>query len=142
MADERLPLPPCRRSASMLSSSCDIVWRRSLAIFRKHSQNPSSRLMLVLCPAMTTERLAIVDFMIVTPRWQKEANNMPRLSRQNCDRTHGRFSWPRGKTADFTDYSDRSGARCKTESTLVKPALALLDALALVCVLIAALAEG
>jgi hypothetical protein len=59
--------------------------------------------------------LTIVDFMIVTPRWQKEANNMPRLSRQNCDRTHRRFSWPRGKTADFTDYGDRSGARCKTE---------------------------
>ena len=67
-------------------------WRqypRSFAIPRTQTQNASSRLMLVLRPAMTTERLTIVDFMIVTPRWQKEANNMPRLSRQNCDRTHG-----------------------------------------------------
>src|SRR5215471_20131364 len=72
MAEERLRLPPRCRSSSMPATRSDTVRPRSFAIPRTQTQNVSSRLTLVLCPAITMDRLTIEDFMIVTPRWQKD----------------------------------------------------------------------
>ena len=44
---------------------CDKVSSHPLAICRKSSQNASSKLALILCPAMTLEQLMIEDFMAV-----------------------------------------------------------------------------
>ena len=44
---------------------CDKVSSHSLAICRTSSQNASSKLALILCPAMTLEQLMIEDFMAV-----------------------------------------------------------------------------
>src|SRR5437764_11806369 len=60
MAEERLP---CRRSASIEATSSDSVTLRVPAISLRQVQNASSRLTLVLCPAMTIERLTTGDFM-------------------------------------------------------------------------------
>ena len=49
---------------SRLVVECDKVSSPPLAICRKSSQNASSKLALVLCPA-TLERLMIEDFMAV-----------------------------------------------------------------------------
>jgi hypothetical protein len=44
---------------------CDNVASRTLATCRKSSQKASSRLTLILCPAMTPEWSMIEDFMAV-----------------------------------------------------------------------------
>src|SRR6187431_1328555 len=59
MADERLP---CWRSVSMDETRSDKVTPRSSAISLRPFQNASSRLTLVLCPAITMERLITGDF--------------------------------------------------------------------------------
>src|SRR5438309_2436449 len=59
MADDRLP---CWRSVSMDETRSDRVTLRSSAISLRLVQNASSRLTLVLCPAMTMERLTTGDF--------------------------------------------------------------------------------
>src|ERR1700748_1885448 len=59
MADDRLP---CLRSESMLPTRSDSVTCRLVAISFNPRQNASSRLTLVLCPAMTMERLTTGDF--------------------------------------------------------------------------------
>src|SRR5712691_1013257 len=59
MADDRLL---CCRSLSIAMTRRDKVWSRSAAISRSPFQNASSRLTLVLWPAMTIERLTIEDF--------------------------------------------------------------------------------
>src|SRR5271169_131792 len=64
MADERLP---CLRSESMLPTRSDSVTRRLVAISFSPRQNASSRLTLVLCPAITMERLTTGDFMAHLP---------------------------------------------------------------------------
>ena len=60
MADERLP---CSRSVWILLIRSVGVVRRLLAISFSARQNSSSRLILVLCPASTTECLATDDLM-------------------------------------------------------------------------------
>ena len=50
---------------STLVVECDKVSSHPLAICRKSSQNASSKLALILCPAMTLEQLMIEDFMAV-----------------------------------------------------------------------------
>jgi hypothetical protein len=62
----------------MLATSSDSVLPRSFAIVRKHSQNVSSKLTLVLCPAMTTERLRIADFITLTPVLNYDADDCAR----------------------------------------------------------------
>src|SRR6516164_796871 len=59
MAEERFP---CRRPPSMLATRSDSVMLRAEAISLRPFQNASSRLTLVLCPAMTIERLTTGDF--------------------------------------------------------------------------------
>src|SRR5438477_10366271 len=59
MADDRLP---CWRSVSMDETRSDRVTLRSSAMSLRLVQNASSRLTLVLCPAMTMERLITGDF--------------------------------------------------------------------------------
>src|SRR5512145_1393861 len=59
MADDRLP---CCRSESIAATRSDKVISRSPAISLRPFQNASSRLTLVLWPAMTMERLTTGDF--------------------------------------------------------------------------------
>src|SRR5581483_3003576 len=59
MPDERLPW---RRSESIAATSSESVMFRPWAISFSPFQNASSRLTLVLCPAMTIERLTTGDF--------------------------------------------------------------------------------
>src|SRR5665213_3877257 len=59
MAEDRLPW---RRSVSMLATISERVISRLPAISFRPFQNASSRLTLVLCPAMTIERLTTGDF--------------------------------------------------------------------------------
>src|ERR1044072_7492156 len=59
MADDRLP---CRRSVSMDDTRSDNVMLRSSAISFRPCQKASSRLTLVLWPAITMERLTTGDF--------------------------------------------------------------------------------
>src|ERR1700674_866156 len=59
MADDKLP---CCRSPSIVATNSDSVRFRSPAMAFKLPQNLSSRLTLVLCPPMTTERFKTADF--------------------------------------------------------------------------------
>src|SRR5260370_14907615 len=59
MAEDRLA---CRRSWSIAATMSDKVKSRFAAISFNPVQNASSRLTLVLCPAMTIERLTTGDF--------------------------------------------------------------------------------
>src|SRR5262245_60647852 len=59
MADDKLP---CWRSESIDATRSDNVNSRPPAISLRHFQNASSRLTLVLCPAMTIDRLTTGDF--------------------------------------------------------------------------------
>src|ERR1700704_1586520 len=59
MADDKLPW---RRSESIVETRSDKVTSRSSAISFRPFQNASSRLTLVLWPAMTIERLITGDF--------------------------------------------------------------------------------
>src|SRR5580692_9658860 len=59
MAEDRLP---CRRSWSIAATMSDKVKSRLPAISFNPVQNASSKLTLVLCPAMTIERLTTGDF--------------------------------------------------------------------------------
>src|SRR5262245_41133415 len=59
MADDKLP---CCRSESIAATRSDNVMSRPLAISLSPFQNASSRLTLVLWPAMTMERLTTGDF--------------------------------------------------------------------------------
>src|SRR5580704_2316964 len=59
MAEDRLP---CRRSWSIAATMSDKVKSRLAAISFNPVQNASSKLTLVLCPAMTIERLTTGDF--------------------------------------------------------------------------------
>jgi hypothetical protein len=67
MADDKLAY---FRSASILAISWDKVSSRRAAICRKLFQNASSRLTLVLRPAMTIECLTTEDFTAPSPRTQ------------------------------------------------------------------------
>src|SRR5215470_2189798 len=64
MADERLPW---RRSESIVETRSDNVMSRPPAISFSPLQNASSRLTLVLWPAMTIERLTTGDFIYPLP---------------------------------------------------------------------------
>src|SRR5262245_16386341 len=59
MADDKFP---CRRSESMVATSSDSVMSRPPAISFSPFQKASSKLTLVLCSAMTLERLTTGDF--------------------------------------------------------------------------------
>src|SRR5580700_4830754 len=59
MAEDRLP---CRRSWSIAATMSDKVRSRLAAISFNPVQNASSKLTLVLCPAITIERLTTGDF--------------------------------------------------------------------------------
>src|SRR5208282_468553 len=64
MAEDRLP---CGRPESMDATRSDRVARRLTAISFSPLQNASSRLTLVLWPAMTMERLTTGDFIAHLP---------------------------------------------------------------------------
>src|SRR5579862_6065519 len=64
MADDRLP---CRRPESIDATRSDNVVRRPTAISLSPLQKASSRLTLVLCPAITIERLITGDFITRLP---------------------------------------------------------------------------
>src|SRR5215470_9740974 len=72
MAEERFP---CRRPPSMLATRSDNVMLRAPAISLRPLQNASSRLTLVLCPAMTIERLTTGDF-IDRPPYRHDARRV------------------------------------------------------------------
>src|SRR5262249_25140827 len=59
MVDDKLPW---LRSPSMLATRSDSVMPRCVAISLSPLQNASSRLTLVLCPAITMDRLMTGDF--------------------------------------------------------------------------------
>src|SRR5882724_5795318 len=65
MADDKLPW---RRSESIVETRSDKVTSRAPAISFKLFQNSSSRLTLVLWPAMTIERFETGDFTASPPR--------------------------------------------------------------------------
>src|SRR5580693_3681025 len=111
MADDRLP---CRRPESIDATRSDNVVRRPTAISLSPRQKASSRLTLVLCPAITIERLITGDFITRLP-FQSGAARAP--------------SGPcRSATAGASDYfSDGHGPTCSG------PPLARLDAVWLVC---------
>src|SRR5919197_22401 len=64
MADDRLS---CCRSESIAATNSDNFFCRWTAISFRLSQNASSRLTLVLWPAITIERLKTRDFIEATP---------------------------------------------------------------------------
>src|SRR6266481_2348391 len=64
MAEDKLP---CCRSESIAATRSDKVMSRPPAISLSPFQNASSRLTLVLCPAMTMERLTTGDFIARLP---------------------------------------------------------------------------
>src|SRR6266480_7430598 len=64
MADDRLS---CCRSELIVAINSDKLFCRWSAISFRLSQNASSRLTLVLWPAITTERLTTGDFIEATP---------------------------------------------------------------------------
>lgn len=64
IAEDRLPF---WRVLSISATVFDNVACWASAISFRPLQNASSRLTLVLCPAITTERLTIEDFMTVAP---------------------------------------------------------------------------
>src|SRR5215471_10959208 len=64
MADDRFP---CWRSESIAATRSDKVISRSPAISLSPFQNASSRLTLVLWPAITMERLTTGDFITRLP---------------------------------------------------------------------------
>jgi len=64
MAEDRLP---SARPESIDATRSDKVARRLIAISFSPRQKASSRLMLVLCPAMTIERLMTADFIAHLP---------------------------------------------------------------------------
>src|SRR5580704_18450794 len=72
MAEERFP---CRRPPSMVATRSDSVMLRPEAISFRPFQNASSRLTLVLCPAMTIERLTTGDF-IDRPPFRGDAHRV------------------------------------------------------------------
>src|ERR1700756_883118 len=74
MAEERFP---CRRPPAMLATRSDRVMLRAEAISLRPFQNASSRLTLVLCPAMTIERLTTGDF-IDRPPFRGDARRVRR----------------------------------------------------------------
>src|SRR6218665_2957713 len=63
MADERLDFETAVRLLSILVASSKTVTPSYRAISFNADQNSSSRLTLVLCPAMSNDRLRMVDFM-------------------------------------------------------------------------------
>src|SRR3954470_5356605 len=72
MAEERLAFD---RSRSMRRSRLETVICSASAIARTSLQNGSSRLTLVLCPPITTERLVTADFPtsgMGPPAWQRD----------------------------------------------------------------------
>src|ERR1022692_3288628 len=64
MAEDRLP---CWRSESIVPTRSDRVMRRLTAMSFSPLQKASSRLTLVLCPAITMERLMTGDFIACLP---------------------------------------------------------------------------
>src|SRR5438067_1602936 len=70
MAEDRLP---CCRALSILPTRSDKVMPRSRAMTLSSFQNASSRLTLVLWPAMAVERLTTDDF-IACPPAEEPAN--------------------------------------------------------------------
>ena len=64
IAEDRLPF---LRFLSISATTFDSVASWAFAIFLRSLQNSFSRLTLVLCPAIATERLMTDDFMIVSP---------------------------------------------------------------------------
>src|SRR5215831_15224359 len=106
MADERLP---CRRSWSIAATMSDKVKSRLAAISFNPVQNASSKLTLVLCPAMTIERLTTGDFIgfscLDTVLIQLAAN--PRFC--STRRAHGRLSTYRGKLLPRQPVSRHAG---------------------------------
>ena len=64
IAEDRFPL---LRFLSISATTFDSVACWAFAIFLRSCQNASSRLTLVLCPAIATERLMTEDFTIVSP---------------------------------------------------------------------------
>src|SRR5882757_1528748 len=61
MAEDKLP---CRRSESIVATSCDKVTLQLPAISFREFQNASSRLTLVLWPTTTIERLTTKDITV------------------------------------------------------------------------------
>src|SRR6266849_4416690 len=59
MAEDRFP---CRRPPSIVATRSDSVMLRPEAMSLRPLQKASSRLTLVLCPAITIERLTTGDF--------------------------------------------------------------------------------
>ena len=75
MAEERLLQ---RRSESMSPTMTDRFRSQSFAISLRPLQNASSRLMLVLWPAMTIDRFMTNDFMI-TSLWSENTDSLPTI---------------------------------------------------------------
>src|SRR5438067_9826915 len=94
MADDRMP---CRRSESIVATKSDKVMSRPLAISFSPFQNASSRLTLVLWPAITIERLITGDFIASLP-FQSGAG------RERGGPSHRPFRGAFGRT-----WFDRSG---------------------------------
>src|SRR5438094_5826469 len=108
MAEDRLP---CCRSESMSATSSDKVMPRPPATSFSPFQNASSRLTLVLWPAITIERLTTGDF-IDGPLFRPGADRgrvrlSPGARLQSCER-----DCADQKQAGWRGHVDRAVAVC------------------------------
>src|SRR5262245_64969655 len=103
MAEDRLPW---RRSVSIVATRSDSVSSRSPAICFRPCQKASSRLTLVLCPAMTIDRFTTGDFMSDLPHRGDAPLSAGGLSRIAPPRPHARLSSVH-VSFDFQQHLDR-----------------------------------
>src|SRR5262245_2696370 len=89
MAEDRLPW---RRSVSMVATKSDSVSSRSPAICLRPCQKASSRLTLVLCPAMTIDLFTTGDFIPDLPHRGGDLRYVGGLSLSGWPRRCARLS--------------------------------------------------
>src|SRR4051794_26478885 len=94
MAEDKLP---CWRPVSMVATNSDNVMSRLPAISFRPFQNASSRLTLVLCPAMTMERFMTGDFIASLPFRSGAGRERGGPSHRPPHRSHGRTWSDRGE---------------------------------------------
>src|SRR5437764_4438825 len=106
MAEDRLPW---LRPPSIVATKSDSVMFRAAEMSLRPCQNASSRLTLVLCPAMTMERLTTGDF-IDRPPYPSDAR---RVGAAACPKGPPRAhapTWVARTLCDSPRRESRSGA--------------------------------
>src|SRR6185312_321381 len=103
MAEERLALS---RPVSMACSRPDTESPRLSAMSRRPSQKGASKLTLVLCPSMMTERLTIEDFIAASAKWSPFQRHLDPGEVQFTNTAKGSFRrlCPAGQAAFFAAF--------------------------------------